>query len=258
MRVPPAARWRFGVPGRERRCFGTACGWQGELGAEGGLGAERRRRRDEGSGGDPLPPPRAAVAEGSSLSEQERAESPLPPSPACGKPSRPDLQERLQPSARSYEVSVSQEGGWHFHCARWGCVAMCSRFHSLSSSTQRRSLSLFQSDPSHPSPPPAAKFSSAALGSPRRGASGPGVPVSACGGTSTRAWASPVPPTCSVSKNAPVNAPQWVWGHAVIAVPHRVPLFRVPRQLLLPAVEPLPNFHNKLTNWGPTLPKTQR
>lgn len=87
------------------------------------------------------------------LSEREGAESPLPPSPACGKPSRPDLQERLQPSARSYEVSVSQEGGWHFHCARWGCVAMCSRFHSLSSSTQRRSLSLFQSDPSHPSPP---------------------------------------------------------------------------------------------------------
>lgn len=63
----------------------------------------------------------------------------------------------------------------------------------------------------------------------------------------------------SVSKIAPVNAPQRVWGRAVIAVPRRVPLAlsRVPRQLLLPAAEPLLNFHNKLMNRGLTPPKTQ-
>lgn len=83
--------------------------------------------------------------------------------------------------------------------------------------------------------------------------------MSSWGDTSMRAWASPVPPTLSVSKNAPANAPQWVWGCVVIAVPRSVPLAlsRVPQQLLLPAAEPLLNFHNKLMNRGLTPPKTQ-
>lgn len=71
-----------------------------------------------------------------------------------------------------------------------------SRFHPLSSSPQRRSLSLCQGDPSHPaSPTPATKFGSPGLGSaPRR------VPA---------AGIAP-PPALSGSRGASLQPPRWV------------------------------------------------
>lgn len=119
----------------------------------------RRKRRDEGSRGNPpfLLVPQWWVHPYSPGRVGMHGNG-IPSVPFCclQKPSLARPTRVSQPSARSYEVSVSQEGGWHFHCARRGSVAMCGRFHSLSSSTQRRSLSLIQSDPSHPVPPSAA------------------------------------------------------------------------------------------------------
>lgn len=70
-----------------------------------------------------------------------------------------------------------------------------SRFHPLSSSPQRRSLSLCQGDPSHPSPPPATKFGSTGRGSPPRRVPSAGIAP---------------PPALSRSRGASSQPPRWV------------------------------------------------
>lgn len=176
--------------------------------------------------------------------------------------SRSDLQECPQPSARSYEVPVSQDRGWHFHCAHPGMCCNGAAASILCPPPRRGGVSASARVTRHtllpPSPPPQppnlAPLATAAF---------------PCG---SRPRALPAPPALSssiVASSLPWHwvpstggVPRQVWGHSTKAMPHLepppvlTPGFPQPRLPPLPAAGLLPNFHNQLTNEGPTPPKT--
>lgn len=126
-----------------------------------------------------------------------------------------------------------------------------SRFHPLSSSPQRRSLSLCQGDPSHPGPPPATKFGSAGRSNPPRRVLATGIT-----GTAGVLWLQ----SCSLAATAlgalGRGGPRGVAGTPREGdSPFQVPPGADPRVPRLPAAGLLPNFHNQLTNEGLTPPK---
>lgn len=90
-----------------------------------------------------------------------------------------------------------------------------SRFHPLSSSPQRRSLSLCQGDPSHPGPPPATKFGSAGRSNPPQW-----VPATGITGTASvlRLQRCSLAPTTLGALGRGV--PRGLRGHPAKAIPH--------------------------------------